>query len=262
MFSGKMYLLNCQVHFENNKITLEYANEKGEIILIPDLEGYIQEKEGSLSPLIGKLIDGSVDEFLQKTLKDYLDELVREKIVNIPENLLKYFNKQRSKWVMNAIEALNYQENVQYVVHDGQIKPVDYFSTGIVQSATNWSDGLHQFLQLKHNLKITSETLTTNFLSNIGFITAYEKVFGLTGTLGSKKAREILESVYKVNTVNIPQLRKKQYVEYPTVVSLNETKWFEDICTAALIETRKGRGEYKLKNYISFDSKLAANIDF
>ncbi|CAF3422734.1 unnamed protein product, partial [Rotaria sp. Silwood2] len=89
------------------------------------------------------------------------------------------------------ITALFYQENVHYIVHDGLIKPVDYYSTGIVHSSSNWSDGLHQFLQLKHNLKMTSETFTTNFLSNIGYFKKYgSNLCGLTGTLGSEKARQ------------------------------------------------------------------------
>lgn len=242
MFDSRMYLLNGKVEFEEGKLAMHYATEQGEIIKIPDLDRYIEGNKNNLSPSIGELIHGSIDEFLEKTLNSFLDDLVSKNIIRVPANFEKFFSRQHAKWVANSIEALNYQENVQYVVHNGQIKPVDYISTGIVQGATNWSDGLHQFLQLKHNLKMTSETLTTNFLSNIAFINSYHRVFGLTGTLGSKKAREVLRSVYKVDTVNIPQLRQKQYVEFPTMVSPNETKWFRDICSAALVETRKERG--------------------
>jgi len=71
-------------------------------------------------------------------------------------NFKEFVEKQTSKWVNNAIVAFNYQENIHYIVQEGVIKPVDYKSTGIVQSSTNWSDGLHQFLQIKHSLKMTS----------------------------------------------------------------------------------------------------------
>lgn len=89
---------------------------------------------------------------------------------------------------------------------------------------------------------MTCETFTTNFLSNIGFIGTYKSLYGLTGTLGSKKARQVLKEVYKVDMINMPQSRKKQYVEFPAVVSPNENKWFQDICSATLVETRKERG--------------------
>ena len=89
---------------------------------------------------------------------------------------------------------------------------------------------------------MTCETLTTNFLSNIGFINSYKKVYGLTGTLGSENARKVLKDVYKVELINVPQLRQKQYIEFPTKVAPNETKWMQEICSATLLETRKERG--------------------
>lgn len=168
---------------------------------------------------------------------------MKDNKIKIPSNFKEFFDKQKSKWIQNAIEALYfYQENIHYIIHDGKIKPVDYFSTGIVQSATNWSDGLHQFLQIKHNLKMTCETFTTNFLSNIGFIRGFAQVYGLTGTLGSSKARDVLKEVYEIDLVDIPPLRKKQYIEFLPQLSPNEIKWVKDVCSAALIETKKYRG--------------------
>ena len=147
------------------------------------------------------------------------------------------------KWVNNAIVAFNYQENTHYIIHEGVIKPVDYNSTGIVQSCTNWSDGLHQFLQIKHKLKMTSETFTTNFLSNMGYFKRYGgNLFGLTGTLGSDKAKEVLSDVYKLDLITVPSLRQKQYLELPTVVAANEPQWLNEICTSAINEGNKERG--------------------
>lgn len=188
-----MYLLNGQIDFESDgKISLIYADQNGELLKQPDLESYVN-KNGDISEF-GERIDGQdVDVFLTKKLDEYIGNLLEQKIIKVPRNFEEFFARQRARWIENAIEALNYQENVHYVVHEGQIKPVDYYSTGIVQGSTNWSDGLHQFLQLKHNLKMTCETFTTNFLSNMGFINAYDKVYGLTGTLGSEKARAVLK---------------------------------------------------------------------
>jgi len=45
---------------------------------------------------------------------------------------------------------------VSYIVSDGLIKPVDNTTTGVVQNSTNWCNGLHQLLQRKHGLKMTS----------------------------------------------------------------------------------------------------------
>ena len=241
MLNGHMYLLNGKVFFESTgKVALEYADEQGEIQVISDLEAYIGENPNIGN--IGQRVSGNIDEFLKTTLNDFINNLIRNKVVEIPSNFNEFFKKQLPKWILNAIEAMNYQQNVHYVVQGGQIKPVDYLSTGIVQSATNWSDGLHQFLQLKHNLKMTCETFTTNFLSNIGFLKGYTRVFGLTGTLGSEKARSVLKEVYHVDLINVPSLYQKQFIEYPTIVAENENKWIQTICSAALVETKKNRG--------------------
>ncbi|CAF1106068.1 unnamed protein product [Rotaria sordida] len=163
--------------------------------------------------------------------------------LKIPKNFSDFVHSQIPKWIDNAITALIYQENVHYIVHNGLIKPVDYYSTGIVQNSSNWSDGLHQFLQIKHELKMTSETFTTNFLSNRGYFTRYSsKLFGLTGTLGSDKAKQVLGDVYHVDFVIIPSLRQKQHLSLPDIIVMNEKDWLEEICHSAINESSKERG--------------------
>jgi preprotein translocase subunit SecA len=95
-------------------------------------------------------------------MEDYIKDVISNNKIKIPNNFKEYV-KQIPKWINNSIVALSFNENVEYIVHEGSIKPVDYFSTGIVQSSTNRSDGLHQFLQIKHKVKMTSESFTTNF---------------------------------------------------------------------------------------------------
>ena len=172
---------------------LEYAENTGQIKRTDDLEKFF--KEISFCQYF-QVVNEDLDSFIQNSLDKYLTHMIEEKAILIPENFKEFYERQKHRWTRSAIEALYYyEENINYVVLDGQIKPVDYYSTGIVQNATNWGDGLHQFLQLKHNLKMNCETLTTNFLSNIGFIKSYEHVYGLTGTLGSANARNVLQEV-------------------------------------------------------------------
>ncbi|KAA0202607.1 hypothetical protein HAZT_HAZT002059, partial [Hyalella azteca] len=239
MCNNKLYFLEGKVEFENDKITLEFADENGDVKKIPDLGAYFA-LAGDQS-IIGEAVE-DVDKFLKDYLEHYLDDQIQQNQIYIPSNFADFVKKQKSKWIINAVEALNYQENVHYVVQNGEIKPVDFHSTGIVQDSTNWSDGLHQFLQLEHNLKMTSETLTTNFLSNVGLIKKYKMVCGLTGTLGSDNCRDFLASVYSVDLVNIPQKREKQFVQLDSIVAHNETSWLEEIRCNIMLESDKGRG--------------------
>ncbi|CAF3935562.1 unnamed protein product, partial [Didymodactylos carnosus] len=241
-FNDQMYLFYGKLSFEQKTIILEYINEEGEIVKIPNLESYI----ASTSDIshIGQSIpkDVQLDAFIKNHLKNYIRASIKGKI-KVPKNFAEFVHTQIPKWVDNAVIASSYQENVDYIVHEGLIKPVDYHSTGIVHSSTSWSDGLHQFLQIKHNLKMTSEAFTTNFLSNRGYFTKYGvNLFGLTGTLGSEKAKQLLASVYNVDLVIIPSLREKQYISLSDIVATNETNWLNEIYHSATNEASKGRG--------------------
>ncbi|CAF4986969.1 unnamed protein product [Rotaria sp. Silwood1] len=241
IIDDKMYLLNGKVGFEEQVMFLEYCDEKWGTIKIPNIKEYIASSTDISH--IGKLI--SEDQF-NTVLKEHLNsnfETSIRKNINIPKNFQSFINRQLPKWIDNAITAFDYQENVHYVVHEGLIKPVDFDSTGIVQSSSYWCDGLHQFLQIKHNLKMTSETFTTNFLSNKAYFTRYgPNLIGLTGTLGSEKAKDVLTKVYAVDLAIIPSLREKQYLSLPDIVANNEVDWLNEICHCALIELNKGRG--------------------
>jgi len=256
MFANKMYFIDGKVGFENGKITLEIPDnsDDNKIWQIPDLESYLRNT-ADISE-VGEVVGDDLDDYLIKSLGNYLDSQIKTNQVYIPSNFIGFLEKQKSKWIFNAIEALNYQENVHYVVQDGQIKPVDYYSTGIVQSSTNWSDGLHQFLQLKHNLKMTSETLTSNFLSNIGFITKFKEVFGLTGTLGSETARNVLRNVYKVQLINMPQRRQRQYLELEPAIVQGEANWLKEIISTVMLEVKKERGMLIICETIEHANKI------
>ncbi|CAF4871223.1 unnamed protein product, partial [Rotaria sp. Silwood2] len=144
---------------------------------------------------------------------------------------------------------------------DGLIEPVDFDSTGIVQNFSHWSNGLHQFLQIKHNLKITSESLTTNFLSNIGYFKKYEKnLFGLTGTLGSDASKKVLADVYDVDLIIIPSSYKKQYISLPDILKNKDAQWLKAICRCAINESKKDRGTLIICETIEFSKRIAAEL--
>ncbi|EAR95365.2 helicase carboxy-terminal domain protein (macronuclear) [Tetrahymena thermophila SB210] len=256
---GKMCLLYGKISYEHNNIILEYADEKGQLIKVPDLKNYIKSIKDISD--IGQFIEGEIEVFLKSHLSDYINELFENSFIKIPGNFKEFVENQASKWIDNAVVAFGYQENVHYVVQEGVIKPVDYNSTGIVQSSTNWSDGLHQFLQIKHSLKVTSETFMTNFRSNMGYFNNYgSNLFGLTGTLGSMKAKEVLSEVYNVDLVDIPSLHQKQYLELSTVVTANQTKWFNEICSSAINEANKERGTLIICETIEHAKLIAENL--
>ncbi|CAF1269525.1 unnamed protein product [Didymodactylos carnosus] len=116
-----------------------------------------------LNPLLSaiwKLIN--TNESVDKTFMINDTQTLVHTEMKIPRYLEEFVKIQLLYWTNNALLAKNvYQLDHQYMMkHDEknikQITPIDYLNTRVIQSSTTWSDGLHQFLQLKHVLKITS----------------------------------------------------------------------------------------------------------
>lgn len=249
--NGQIYLFYGKVHYENNKSVLYYNdkknndeknNDKGNIVKILDLAHYLATHKNI--DHIGQPIFETVDLFIEDSLKKYLDELIKNNVLRIPVNFRELVEKQKTQWIKNALSACSeFQERAHYLVLEKLVKPVAFNSNGTIQNSTHWSDGLHQFLQLKHELAVTSETLTTNFISNIAYVKRYGAHFcGLTGTLGPAAARENLAKTYRVDCVEIPSVREKQYLGLPTVLTNNHTEWMEEIYFEMQHEVNKDRG--------------------
>eukprot|EP01084_Bolivina_argentea_P183707 316960_1 len=82
-------------------------------------------------------------------------EIPNADITIIPDFLKSIVLKHCSKWLSSAWDALLYCENNKhYLLKNGQIKIID-LATGTILQNVVWQNGLHQFLELKHNLKMT-----------------------------------------------------------------------------------------------------------
>lgn len=81
----------------------------------------------------------------------------------------------------------------------------------------HWSDGVHQFLELKHNLRMTPERMCDSFFSNVTLFKRYRPyLFGVTGTLGGNDAQNFIRTVYQIDTVIVPKYVDSQFDIYPS----------------------------------------------
>jgi preprotein translocase subunit SecA len=94
-----------------------------------------------------------------------------------------------------------FDNDVEYVVIEGQVKIVDE-QTGRIMEGRRYSDGLHQAIEAKENVKIeaASQTYATITLQN--FFRMYHKLAGMTGTAETEAAE--FWSIYKLDVVSIP----------------------------------------------------------
>jgi preprotein translocase subunit SecA len=94
-----------------------------------------------------------------------------------------------------------FDNDVEYVVIDGQVKIVDE-QTGRIMEGRRYSDGLHQAIEAKENVKIEAATQTYATITLQNFFRMYHKLGGMTGTAETEASE--FWSIYKLDVVSIP----------------------------------------------------------
>ncbi len=94
-----------------------------------------------------------------------------------------------------------FERDDEYVVIDGQVKIVDE-QTGRIMEGRRYSDGLHQAIEAKENVKIESATQTYATITLQNYFRMYHKLAGMTGTAETEAAE--FWDIYKLDVVSIP----------------------------------------------------------
>ncbi len=142
-----------------------------------------------------------------------------ESILDI-ENLYAGVQGDLVHQLNSALKAKElFHRDKDYLVSDGEVKIVDEF-TGRVLDGRRWSDGLHQAVEAKENVKIKDEqqTLATVTLQN--YFRLYDKLAGMTGTAQSDAAE--LETTYGLSVVQIPTNKPVVRLDQPDLIYKTE----------------------------------------
>ncbi|XP_042566329.1 protein translocase subunit SecA-like [Clupea harengus] len=108
-------------------------------------------------------------------------------------------------WVENAFKATEMALGDEYIIQRETVVPVDYQCTGVVQNNMKWSDGLQQFLEMKHQTKELWET---------------------------KRKLKMLQELYKgMQTCRIPSFRRRKLFEEEGQILNEEEEWLKAICS-------------------------------
>lgn len=100
-----------------------------------------------------------------------------------------------------------FQRDVDYIVQDNQIVIVDEF-TGRSMPGRRWSEGLHQAVEAKENVKIQNENQTLASITFQNYFRLYSKLSGMTGTADTEAYE--LQSIYGLEVVVIPTHKEMQ----------------------------------------------------
>ncbi len=129
-----------------------------------------------------------------------------DKILKNDELIKDYSTKaERIHAVNQLVKAYTlFEKDVDYVTMDGKVKIVDE-QTGRIMDGRRWSDGLHQAVEAKENVKVEDSTQTYATITLQNYFRMYHKLAGMTGTAETEAAE--FWKIYKLDVISIPTNR-------------------------------------------------------
>ncbi|MGQ9665954.1 MAG: preprotein translocase subunit SecA [Anaerolineae bacterium] len=132
------------------------------------------------------------------------------------DNIYDPVNQRYVHYMEQALKAeVLFREGRDYIIQRGSIVLVDEF-TGRLMPDRRLSDGLHQALEAKHNLKIHPRLVTQATITIQNYFRMYPKLAGMTGTAASEA--EEFHKIYKLEVVVIPTHKPVIRIDAPDVV--------------------------------------------
>ncbi|MFZ2059747.1 MAG: preprotein translocase subunit SecA [Candidatus Binatus sp.] len=119
-----------------------------------------------------------------------------------------------------------FKRDVDYVVKDGEVIIVDEF-TGRLMPGRRWSDGLHQAVEAKENVKIESENQTLATITFQNYFRMYKKLSGMTGTADTESVE--FKEIYNLDVVVIPTNQPMIRIDNHDVVYKTEDEKFDAV---------------------------------
>lgn len=172
---------NNQVELTDNGIQFLSTDTDSQFFVLPDIgTGIAQIERENLSP----------EEAAEKKEELFRDFSVKSERIHTLTQLLKAYTL--------------FEKDTEYVIMDNKVMIVDE-QTGRIMDGRRYSDGLHQAIEAKENVKIEAATQTFATITLQNYFRMYNKLGGMTGT-ASTEAGEFWE-IYKLDVVEIPTNR-------------------------------------------------------
>lgn len=232
---GSDALLRCHRGLPKNKALIKFLSEPGMKAQLQKTENYyLQDREREMPKIdkelffvinekhnqidltekgIDLLAEGeSADYYLLPDVATKMNEieksgLEKKDMLKAKDELVTDY-KVKSERIHSMNQLLKayalFEKEVEYVLMDGKVKIVDE-QTGRIMDGRRYSDGLHQAIEAKENVKVEAATQTYATVTLQNFFRMYHKLSGMTGT-AETEAQEMWD-IYKLDVVVIPTNR-------------------------------------------------------
>ncbi|MDC0903718.1 preprotein translocase subunit SecA [Pelagibacteraceae bacterium] len=170
---------------------------------------------------------------------DKIEKLATQKRILKNNNFYDPENLSLVHHVNQALKAsLLFKKDTDYIVRDGKVQIIDEF-TGRVLDGRRFSDGLHQSLEAKENVKIEEENQTLASITYQNYFRLYKKLSGMTGT-AITEAEEFYD-IYKLNVISVPTNKNMLRKDFNDQIFRTETEKYNAITNKINECNKKGQ---------------------
>jgi hypothetical protein len=196
------------------------------------------------SILIGKM-SASLLSNPNITRKEVLDQMyiagtnyvstLRDSKSSVPEDVLLLALENMELWCESVLLSMAMRKDVDHIVEQSRILAYESKDSGAVLENLTYTDAVHQILQILNNTVMSPENLPTSFISVLGYISKYQKVSGVTGTIGGLSS--FFKNVYDLDSYAISPVHEtkiefenaRYYMADSPKGKTKEECWLEDI---------------------------------
>jgi preprotein translocase subunit SecA len=267
---GGELLFRCHRGLPKNKALIKFLSEPGMKVLMQKTENYYISEQQKHMPEIDKhllfvidekqntidLTDKGID-FISSGANDakyYILPDIGAELAELEKQNLETQEKasRKNEIIRNyaiqsdRVHTLNqllkaytlFEKDVEYVVIENEVKIVDE-QTGRIMEGRRYSDGLHQALEAKENVKIEAATQTYATITLQNYFRMYSKLAGMTGTAETEAGE--FWSIYKLEVVSIPTNRPVIREDMNDLVYKTKREKYAAVINEIVSLTEKGR---------------------
>ena len=198
---------------------------------------------------------------------DKIEKLAIQKRLLKNNNFYDPANLDLVHHVNQALKAnLLFKKDTDYIVREKKVQIIDEF-TGRVLEGRRFSDGLHQAIEAKENVKVEEENQTLASITYQNYFRLYRKLAGMTGTAMTES--EEFYDIYKLNVVSIPTNKDMLRKDFNDQIYRTENEKYNAITNKIIECNKKGQPvlvgttsidkSEKISNYLN-NKKIKHNI--
>jgi len=170
---------------------------------------------------------------------DKIEKLAMQKGILKNNNFYDPANLDLVHHINQALKAnLLFNKDTDYIMRDGKVQIIDEF-TGRVLEGRRFSDGLHQSIEAKENVKVEEENQTLASITYQNYFRLYQKLAGMTGTAMTES--EEFYDIYKLNVVAIPTNKKMLRKDFNDQIFRTEKEKYNAITNKIIECNKKGQ---------------------